>query len=109
MGFAYSPYGDEDIKLELEPGLTKNSESDCTQNLTCAAPMYFLNDEYLGVYSNIPEAKAVTENEINFGLDDYEAKFKRGIAEWTGDGTYSVKLKIDDGDLTSDLFYFCHM
>jgi hypothetical protein len=44
IGIAYSPYGDEDLKIEVQPGISKGRQ-DCISNMTCPAPMYFLNDE----------------------------------------------------------------
>lgn len=108
LGFAYSPYGDEDLKVEVEPGISKGVQ-DCIEDLSCPAPMFFLNDEYLGRYSNIPEVKNVTTGEEDFGLGVYEPLFFRPANEWAGMGTFSVKLRFDDETLKSDLFYFCHI
>jgi hypothetical protein len=108
IGFAYSPYGDEDLKVELEPGISKGRQ-ECIEDLSCPAPMYFLNDEYLGHYSNIPEVKNVTTGEEDFGLDVYEPLFFRSPHEWTAMGTFSIQLRFDDDSVTSDIFYFCHI
>lgn len=71
--------------------------------------MYFLGDDYLGSYSNNDDILNITTNEDNFGLDDYEPKFFHPPAEWTEYGDFSVTLKFDDPDFTSDIFYFCHV
>jgi hypothetical protein len=124
LGFAYYPDGAHDDKEELEPGITPpDSSSNCTEDLTCPAPKYHLNDEFLG--SDI-------ESE-NFGLDEYETKFFHPLIEWigeslcnknildsrfltihnnchffTGYGDFSVDLMFDQ-DYDKDLFYFCHV
>lgn len=109
LGFAYSTYGDETLKVEVEPGISRNPNNKCDETKTCPAPMYFLNGEYLGKYSNIPEVSAVTVLEEDFGLDVYEPLFFHPIAEWASQGNFSVKLRFDDEDLGVDLFYFCHI
>jgi hypothetical protein len=85
-------------------------ESDCSQNMTCPAPMYFVNEGYLGSYSNIPEIKNVTTNDKNNGLELYQSFFSKNMRAFAGYGTFSVKLKFDDDSYTAnDLFYYCHV
>jgi hypothetical protein len=108
IGIAYSPYGDEEVKIEAEPGISLGNP-DCIATKTCPAPMYFLNDEYLGKYSNIASVKNITQDEEDFGLDVYEPLFMRSPHEWSSHGTFSIQLKIDDETIKNDLFYFCHV
>ncbi|KAL3922055.1 MAG: hypothetical protein SGILL_002409 [Bacillariaceae sp.] len=107
VGIAYSPYGDEDVKTEAEPGISMGTSQDCTMTKTCPAPMYYMNDEYLGKYSNLPGN--MTAFEEDFGLDIYEPLFMRSAHFWTAQGTFSLKLTIDDDTIENDLFYFCHV
>jgi hypothetical protein len=109
IGFAYSPYGDEEVKLEVQPDTTKNPNSKCTDTMTCPAPMYFLNERFLGQYSNIAQIKSLTVGEVDFGLDVYEPMFFRSPHEWTAMGTFNIKFRFDDEDVQNDLFYFCHI
>jgi len=72
--------------------------------------MYYVDGDYKGTYSNNEDLLAVTSNEDNFGLDDYEPLFFHPLPEWIGYGEMSVFLKIDDDtDYTKDIFYFCHV
>jgi len=111
LGFAYYPDGAHDDVDELEPGVTPpGSSSDCADTMTCPAPMYMLNGEYLGKYSNNADVAPVTTDEDDFGLDVYEPDFFNPIEEWTENGEYSVYLKFDEiDDFTQDIFYFCHI
>jgi len=112
VGFAYFADGAHDGVDELEPGIKpRGSSSNCDETLSCPAPMYFLDDEYLGKYSNIimdgvPEP---TEGEDDFGLDNYEPLFFHPIPDWSGMGTFNVKLRFDVDDFEKDIFYFCHI
>ncbi|CAB9498173.1 expressed unknown protein [Seminavis robusta] len=109
IGFAYSPYGDEELKKEVTPSTSEGNPA-CIGNLTCAAPMYYLNDEYLGHYSNNPTLlQNVTVNISDNGLDVYEPLFFRSPAEWTSMGTFSMKMRFDDADIKKDMFIFCHI
>ena len=47
LGFAYFPDGAHDDKDELEPGITQTM-SNCTEDLSCPAPLYFRGEEFLG-------------------------------------------------------------
>eukprot|EP00984_Skeletonema_dohrnii_P022591 scaffold11699_cov138-Skeletonema_dohrnii-CCMP3373.AAC.2 len=96
---------------ELEPSIVPpDSSSECDKNMTCAAPMYYVDGDYKGTYSNNEDLLAVTSDEDNFGLDDYEPLFFHPLPEWIGYGEMSVFLKIDDDtDYTKDIFYFCHI
>ncbi|CAB9502771.1 expressed unknown protein [Seminavis robusta] len=82
----------------------------CATNMTCPAPMYFLNDGYLGTYSNIKEVAPITSNEHDIGLELYEDFFFKSMATWTGFGTFSIQLKFDDESYTGkDIFYYCRI
>jgi hypothetical protein len=112
LGFAYYPDGAHAGKDELEPSiLPPGSSSLCDTELTCPAPMYFQNGDYLGMYShNATIAKSSPNYDpSNFGLDDYEPKFFRPITEWIEYGLFSIDLKFDHDDVNQDLFYFCHV
>lgn len=78
--------------------------------MTCSAPMYYVDGEYKGSYSNNEDLLALTNGEDNFGLDDYEPLFFHPLPEWIGYGEFSVFLKVDDDtDFSRDIFYFCHV
>ena len=77
LGFSYFPDGAHDGVDELEPGIGLGSDPSCVDDLTCAAPMYFLNGEYLGNYSNIEEVAPLSLGAEDFGLDAYEPLFFR--------------------------------
>jgi hypothetical protein len=109
MGFAYFPDGAHDDKEELEPGVGLGHDPSCATDKTCPAPMYFLNGEYLGEFSNIPRIKPPTTGTENFGLDEYEPLFFRPLPEWAGFGEFSIKLRFDDFSYQKDIFYFCHV
>jgi len=110
LGFAYYPDGAHDDKDELEPGVTPpGSSSSCADDMTCPAPMYMLNEEMLGKYSNNDAIAPVTKDEEDFGLDVYEPQFFRPPDQWAGYGQHSVSLKFDVEDFTDDIFYFCHV
>jgi len=110
LGFAYYPDGAHDDVDELEPGITPpGSASACAADNTCPAPMYMLNGEYLGKYSNNEDVAPITTGEDDFGLDVYEPDFFIPIETWTENGLYSVMLKFDVDDFTDDIFYFCHI
>jgi hypothetical protein len=60
--------------------------------------------------SNNADVVGTTENEDNFGLDDYEPKFFHPLTKWAGYGKFQVFLKFDaETDYTKDIFYFCHV
>ena len=109
IGFAYSPYGDQELKLEVEPGTTRGTNRTCVDTFTCDAPMYMRQGQYLGHYSNNADVAPVTVHEEDFGLDVYEPLFLRSPAEWTSLGPFEIKFKVTDDTLTTDLFYFCHV
>eukprot|EP00986_Skeletonema_menzelii_P021049 scaffold33005_cov177-Skeletonema_menzelii.AAC.5 len=111
LGFAYFPDGAHADADELEPGIVPpGSSSQCDKNMTCAAPMYYVDGEYKGSYSNNEGLKALTGGEDNFGLDDYEPLFFHPLPEWVGYGELSVFLRFDDDtDYSKDIFYFCHI
>ena len=102
--------GDHDDKPELEPGVAPyGTNSSCAKNLTCPAPMYFLNGTYLGTYSNNPEIANVTKGKDDFGLEHYEPRFSLPFTQWIELGEFEVKLRFDNEDFVGDLFYFCHV
>lgn len=110
LGFAYYPDGEHDDQIELEPGQQPpTSSSDCEESMTCPAPMYFLNGNYLGSYSNNADLVPVTTGEEDFGLDNYEPDFFIPVETWYENGDYSVYLKYDDMEMSQDIFYFCHI
>ena len=106
LGFAYFPDGAHAEKPELEPKVSEGS-SGCDSNATCPAPMYFVDGEYAGSYSNMEGAATVDEED--FGLDVYEPLFFNPVAGWTETGPYSIQLRFDDATYNKDLFYFCHI
>jgi hypothetical protein len=71
--------------------------------------MYFLDGEYLGKYSNIPEVKNVTTGQNDFGVGAYVPLFSRSAGDWASMGPFSIKLRFDDEDQTDDIFYSCHV
>ena len=76
LGFAYYPDGAHADADELEPAVVPpGSSSTCDTDMTCPAPMYFIEGEYQGTYSNIADLQEVSTNEDNFGLDEYEPLF----------------------------------
>jgi len=117
LGFAYNPDGAHKGVDELEPGLLEDWA--CSKGMQCQAPMYFINDEYVGTYSNIDSDDVavsemhgggtgvkVTTGEDDFGLDVYEPAFFLRREDWLAD-KYSVKVTLTDKDFTEDFFYFC--
>jgi len=109
LGLAYYPDGAHDDVDELEPGIAPpGSSSSCADESLCPAPMYKLDDDYLGVYSNNNDVISIT-GDVDFGLDVYEPQFFAGALDWTVAGDYSVALKFDVNDFDDDIFYFCHI
>jgi hypothetical protein len=97
-----------DMGMDMAMALQR-ADGACVAGATCPAPMYFSGDEYLGVYSNIPEVKNVTSGEEDFGLDVYQSLFFRSVSDWARMDPFSIKLRFDDEDHTEDIFYFCHV
>ena len=95
--------------MELSPSISKSKNMACTETRSCPAPMYFLNDKYLGEYSNIPEIRNVTTGEENHGLEEFDELFFRPSTAWAKAGTYTIKMRFDDEDFESDLFYYCRV
>eukprot|EP00804_Cyclotella_cryptica_P016810 CCRYP_001795-RB/>CCRYP_001795-RB protein AED:0.35 eAED:0.45 QI:0/0/0/1/0.5/0.2/5/0/350 len=78
-------------------------------DLICPAPMYHLNDQYLGTYPNFDVENSGMDHYAHFGLDEYESMFQHPITEWIRYGQFSAYLNFDpDTDYTKDIFYFCH-
>ena len=109
LGFAYYPDGAHVDKEELEPGITMSQGNECAANMTCPAPMYLLNGEPLGTYSNDATVLPLSADEDNFGLDDYEPRFFLPIGDWVAEGEFSIKLNFNDATYDKDIFYFCHV
>jgi len=111
LGFAYFADGAHADADELEPGIVPpGSSSTCDTDMACPAPMYYIENEYKGTYSNNADLLDMTTGEDNFGLDDYEPLFFHPLPEWIGYGKFSVFLKFDDDtDFAQDIFYFCHI
>jgi hypothetical protein len=99
---------DMDMGMDMDMAMQRSAGT-CVASATCPAPMYFSGDEYLGVYSNIPEVKNVTSGQEDFGLDTYNPLFSLSPANWAGMDPFSIKLRFDDEDHTGDIFYFCHV
>jgi hypothetical protein len=108
IGFAYEPDGAHVPVDELEPGIPPGN-STCAETLSCPAPMYFMDGEYQGVYSNIPDLVPLPANESDdFGLGVVEPLFFHPLGDWQGYGPMSVFLNFDE-DYDQDFFYFCHV
>ena len=76
LGLAYFPDGAHADADELEPGIVPpGSSSTCDTDMTCPAPMYYMENVYQGTYSNNADLVAVSSGEDNFGLDEYEPLF----------------------------------
>ena len=110
LGFAYYPDGAHAEADELEPGIVApDSSSTCGESMSCPAPMYFRQGEYLGTYSNNALLVPSTTGEDNFGLDDYEPLYFYPLPNWVELGPFDVYLKFDVDDYQKDIFYFCHV
>lgn len=107
IGFSYEADGAHAGVDELEPGIAPG-DSNCAETLSCPAPMYYMNDEYTGVYSNIDDLVPVTGSE-DFGLDAVEPLFFHPIGDWEGYGPFVTALNFDDENFDKDIFYFCHV
>lgn len=107
LGFAYLADGAHEGVDELEPGL--QADWACAGDNACQAPMYFVNGEYVGKYSNIAGDGLTVTGDEDFGLDVYEPDFFLDRGEWKEKGPYEVKLTLTDKDFTADFFYFCHI
>merc|ERR1719384_1342997 len=105
IGFAYFPDGAHEGVDELEPGLLESMA--CAGDNKCPAPMYFMDGEYQGQFSNIPEI-AEEKGDEDFGLDAVEPLFFHSLGEWEGYGKFETYLKFDQ-DYDKDIFYFCHL
>jgi len=107
IGFSYEADGAHAGVDELEPGIAPGG-STCDETLSCPAPMYFMDDEYTGVYSNIESLLPVAGSE-DFGLDVVEPLFFHPLADWESYGPFVTALNFDDENFTEDIFYFCHV
>jgi len=71
--------------------------------------MYYMNSEYTGVYSNIPELVPIPDPPSDdFGLDAVEPLFFHPFGDWQGYGSFVTALKFDE-NFDEDIFYFCHV
>jgi hypothetical protein len=120
LGFAYFADGAHDEKDELEPGIVPpGSSSTCGEDNSCPAPMYFIDGEYQGKYSNLPVDEAANQTveisrqgelaDDDFGLDSYEPKFFYPLGDWLEFGTFEILVRFDVADFEADFFYFCHV
>jgi len=107
IGFAYEADGAHADVDELEPGIFRGDNA-CGDSVSCPAPMYFMNGEYKGVYSNIESLKNVTTEEGDFGLEAVEPLFFHPYGSWQEYGAFDTYLKYDF-PLEQDFFYFCHI
>lgn len=108
IGFAYFPDGAHVGVDELEPGIPPGN-STCAGDLSCPAPMYFMNGEYQGEYSNIPGLVGIPETPSDdFGLSAVEPLFFHPIGDWVGYGPMVTYLNFDQ-NYNKDIFYFCHV
>lgn len=109
LGFAYEADGAHVPVDELEPGISRSS-SNCTADLSCPAPMYWQDGEYVGVYSNVPDLVPIpAKPSDDFGLDTVEPLFFHPLGDWQGYGPFVTVLNFDDEEFDQDLFYFCHI
>jgi len=125
LGFAWVPDGAhaegahadmadmaDAMGTELKPGICPSFAMACAcqENMSCPAPMYMLDREYVGSYSNNNAIKSVTSNDDNFGLDEYRRLFFYPLLDWIDMGSFGVSLKInEEDDVSTDIFYFCHV
>jgi hypothetical protein len=85
-----------------------NNDNSCEEDLSCPAPMYLKNGEYLGTYSNNPLIAApTTQNEGDFGLGNYEPEFFFPFPSWLEVDEYQVTLKYDNDDFTGKIHDSC--
>jgi len=82
--------------------------SRCNYDATCPAPMYMIDDVYVGEYSNNAVIAPVTYKRDNHGLDEYKNPFYLPFLDWR-QSTYtaSLSLSISVRHMT-DIFYFSH-
>jgi len=111
LGFAYEADGAHTGVDELEPGIPPpDSGSTCGADNSCPAPMYSVNGQYVGDYSNNPAIFGKSlDLEEDFGLDTIEALYYRPIGDWLGYGEFSVSVLFDVENYDRDIFYFCHV
>eukprot|EP00536_Pseudo-nitzschia_multiseries_P015486 jgi/Psemu1/218217/e_gw1.896.19.1 len=109
IGFSYEPDGAHVGVDELEPGVAPG-KSDCAKTNSCPAPMYWMNRNYTGEYSNVPSLVPISEGgSDDFGLDAIEPLFFHPLRDWEGYGPFVTSLNFDDENYDKDIFYFCHV
>ena len=92
LGLAYFPDGAHADADELEPGIVPpGSSSTCGDDMSCPAPMYYMENKYQGTYSNNADLVDVSAGEDNFGLDEYEPLFFHPMP-----GKYYFQSKTND-------------
>lgn len=107
IGFAYEADGAHADVPELQPDIAPGN-SNCVETLSCPAPMYFKNNTYTGVYSNIDNL-VTTKGDVDFGLDAVEPLFFHPQGVWEGYESFVTALNFDDDNFDEDIFYFCHV
>jgi Domain of unknown function (DUF305) len=106
LEFGYFPDGSHTNLDVLSPGTPPyGTSSNCAADYTCPAPMYLINDAFVGNYSNIPEILKSSSGEFNNGLEDYRPLFSRPIVEWSA-SNFSLYLNFDNEKFNSDIFYY---
>jgi len=107
IGFAYEADGAHADVPELQPDIAPGN-SNCVETLSCPAPMYFKNNTYTGVYSNIDNL-VTAKGDVDFGLDAVEPLFFHPQGVWEGYESFVTALNFDDDNFNEDIFYFCHV
>jgi len=108
IGFAYEADGWHVPVDELEPGVVPpGSTSNCDETLSCPSPMYWLNNEYKGNYSNAPNLIPIPkEASDDYGIDNVEFLFRHPIGDWEWYGSFATTLTFDVESFDLDIFYF---
>jgi len=107
IGFSYFADGAHVGVDELEPVIAPGN-SNCASSATCPAPMYWMNNEYTGEFSNI-DSLVTSKGSEDFGLDAVEPLFFHPLSDWEGYGPFVASLNFDVEDFDEDIFYFCHL
>merc|ERR1712176_1479582 len=107
IGFSYFPDGAHVGVDELEPVIAPGN-SNCDASSSCPAPMYWMNNEYTGEFSNV-ESLVPVKGSDDFGLDAVEPLFFHPLSDWEEYGPFVTSLNFDVEDFDQDIFYFCHL
>ena len=70
--------------------------------------MYWMDEEYTGVYSNIPSLVPRVPSD-DFGLDVVKSLFFFPLWEWQSYGPFVTALNFDVETYDQDIFYFCQI